>query len=208
MSELQDRIRGSKVFTKIHLNNGYDLIRIKEADEWKTAVRCRYGLYEFLVMPFGLTNAPVSFQDMMNHILKDLLDKGVVYIDDILIYRKTEEKYDALVKEVLERLAKNDLVISLEKCIWGETEVEFLGYILTPGGMRMAEDKTKAIQEWQTPQSLRDVQSFLGFANFYRRFIFGFSKICRPLTESTKGYRNEWKWTPEMEKAFIDVNVL
>jgi hypothetical protein len=109
------------------------------------------------------------------------------------------------VKEVLERLAKNDLVISPEKCVWGEKEVEFLGYILTPQGMRMAEDKTKAIQEWQTPKSLRDVQLFLEFANLYRRFILGFSKICRPLTESTKGDKKDWEWTPDMEKAFVDL---
>jgi hypothetical protein len=157
-------------------------------------------------MPFGLTNAPATFQDMMNHILKDLLDKRVVvYIDDILIYAKNKEIHDELVKEVLERLAKNDLVISPEKCDWGEKEVEFLGYILTPQGKRMAEDKTKAIQEWQIPKSLRDVQSFLGFANFYRRFILGFSKICRPLTESTKGDKTDWEWTPDMEKPFVDL---
>jgi uncharacterized membrane protein len=158
MSELQDRVRDSKIFTKIDLKNGYHLIRIKEGDEWNTAVRCRYGLYEFLVIPFGLTNVPASFQAMMNHMLKDLLDKGVVvYIDDILIYVKNEEIHDELVKEVLETLAKNDLVNSPEKCVWGEKEMEFLTYILTPQGMRMAEDKTKAIQEWQTPKSLRDV---------------------------------------------------
>jgi hypothetical protein len=206
MTELQDRVRGSKIFTKIDVKNGYHLIRIKEGDEWKTAFRCRYGLYEFLVMPFGLTNAPASFQDMMNHILKDLLDKGVVvYIDDILIYAKNTEQHDKLVEEVLERLAKNDLVISPEKCVWAEKEVEFLGYIITPDGMRMAKDKTEAIHDWQTPQSLRDVQSFLGFANFYRRFIFGFSKICRPLTESTKGDKKDWRWTPEMETAFVNL---
>jgi hypothetical protein len=109
------------------------------------------------------------------------------------------------VKEVLERLAKNDLVISPEKCVWGEKEVEFLRYILTPQGMRMAKDKTKAIQEWQTPKSLRDVQSFLGFANFYRLFILGFSKICRLLTESTKADKKDWEWTPDMENGFVDL---
>jgi hypothetical protein len=106
---------------------------------------------------------------MMNNILKDLEDKGlVIYIDNILIYTKNEEIYDELLKEVLERLVKNDLVILLEKYVWGEKEVEFLGYILTAQGMRMAEDKTKAIQELQTPKWLRDIQSFLGFVNFYR----------------------------------------
>jgi hypothetical protein len=157
-------------------------------------------------MPFGLTNAPASFQDMMNYILKDLLDKGiVVYIDDILIYAKNTEQHDKLVEEVLERLAKNDFVISPEKFLWAEKKLEFLGYIITPDGMRMAKDKTEAIQAWQTPQSLRDIQSFLRFANFYRRFIFGFSKICRPLTESTKGDKKDWRWTSEIEKAFVNL---
>jgi hypothetical protein len=116
------------------------------------------GLYEFLVLPFGLTNTAASFQDMMNHILKDFLDNGVIeYIDDIRIYTKNEDIHDKLVKEVLERLAKNDLVISPEKCFWGEKDVELLGYILTLQGMRMGKDKTKAIQESQPLKSLKDV---------------------------------------------------
>jgi hypothetical protein len=113
MSELQDRVCESKIFTQIDLNSGYLMMRIKEGDEWKTAFRCRYELYEFFVIPFRLTNAPGSIEDMMNHILKDLLDNGViVYIDDILIYAKNEEIHDELVKEMLERLGKNDLIIS------------------------------------------------------------------------------------------------
>jgi hypothetical protein len=118
MSELQDRVRGAKFFTKMDLKNGYHLIRIKEGDEWKTAFRCRYGLYEFLVMPFGLTNAPAIFQDIINHIFRDMLDQGVIaYIDNVLIYVETEEENDELVKEVLKRLEENGLVISPEKCI-------------------------------------------------------------------------------------------
>jgi hypothetical protein len=119
-------------------------------------------------MSFRLTNAPTSFQDMMNHILKDLLDKDVVvYIEDILIYTNNTEQHVKLVEEVLARLAKNDLVISPEKCIWAEKEFEFLGNIITSDGMRMAKDTMEAIQDLQTLQSLRDVQLFLGFANFY-----------------------------------------
>jgi hypothetical protein len=100
MSELQDRVIGSRMFPKIDLSNGYHLIRIKEGDEWKTAFRCRYGLYEFIVMLFGLMNTPATFQDMMNHIFTDLLDNGVIdFIDDILIYAKDEEEYDKLVEK-------------------------------------------------------------------------------------------------------------
>jgi hypothetical protein len=172
MNELQDRIIGSRMFTTIDLKNGYHLIRIKEGDEWKTAFRCRYGLYEFLVMPFGLTNAPVTFQDMINHIFRDLLDNGVIaFIDDILIYAKDEEEHHRLVEEVLKQLSQTDLVIFAEKCTWSTQRVEFLGYVITPEGMEMANDKVETIQSWQIPQSLRDVQSFLGFANFHTGLI-------------------------------------
>jgi len=115
MQELQDRVQGAKWFTKLDLKNGFNLIRIREGDEWKTAFRTRYGLYEFQVMPFGLTNAPSTFQDMMNHVLSDILDVGVLaYIDDILIYTKTEEEHDRLVKEVLTRLQHNGLAVTPE----------------------------------------------------------------------------------------------
>jgi hypothetical protein len=116
MSELQDRVRGAKIFTKIDLKNGYNLIRIKPGDEWKMAFKTRYGLYEYTVMPFGLSNAPATFQNIMNHIFRDLLDLGlIVYLDDILIYAETEEEHDRIVTEVLKRLAENGLAISQDK---------------------------------------------------------------------------------------------
>jgi len=118
MQELQDRVQGAKWFTKLDLKNGFNLIRIREGGEWKTAFRTRYGLYEFQVMPFGLTNAPSTFQDMMNHVLSDILDVGVLaYMDDILIYAKTEKEHDRLVKEVLTRLQQNGLAVAPEKCV-------------------------------------------------------------------------------------------
>jgi len=108
MQELQDRVQGARWFTKLDLKNGFNLIRIREGDEWKTAFRTRYGLYEFQVMPFGLTNAPSTFQDMMNHVFSDMIDLGLlVYMDDFLIYTKTEEEHDQRVKEVLRRLREN-----------------------------------------------------------------------------------------------------
>jgi len=101
---------------------------MKEGEEWKTTFRIRYGLYEFLVMPFGLTNVPATFQDMMNYIFRDMIDLGLLaYNDNLLIYAKTEEEHDTIVKEVLQRLRANRLAISLEKCAWKQKEVEFLG---------------------------------------------------------------------------------
>jgi hypothetical protein len=168
MSELQDRVRGAKIFTKIDLKNGYNLIRIKPGDEWKTAFKTRYGLYEYTVMPFGLSNAPATFQNMMNHIFRDLLDLGlIVYLDDILIYAETEEEHDRIVTEVLNRLAANGLAISQDKCFWSTTRVDCLGYVISKNGIEIAQDKVQCIRDWECPKSLRDVQSFISFANFY-----------------------------------------
>jgi hypothetical protein len=119
MSELQDRVRGAKIFTKFDLKNGYNLICIKPGDEWKTAFKTWYRLYEYTVMPFGLSNAPATFQNMMNYIFRDLLDLGlIVYLDDILIYAETEEEHDRIITEVLKHLAENGLAISQDKCFW------------------------------------------------------------------------------------------
>ena len=202
MQELQDRVQGAQWLTKMDLKNGFNLIRIREGDEWKTAFRTRYGLYEFQVMPFGLTNAPSTFQDMMNHVLSDLLDVGVLaYMDDILVYGKTREEHDQLVIEVLRRLQENGLAVAPEKCVWRAQEVEFLGYVIGKKGIEMAKNKVEAVLDWKTPKSLTEVQSFLGFANFYRRFIQDYSKIARPLTELTKK-SDKWAWNKEAETAF------
>jgi hypothetical protein len=177
MSELQHRVRGAKFITRMDLKHSYHLIRIKEGDEWKIAFQCRYGLYEFLVMLFGLSNAPATFQDMMNYIFRDMLDQGVIAdIDNVLIYAETEEKHDELIKEVLKRLEENGLVISPEKCILGRNKVEFLGYIISEEGIEMAKDKVETILIWELPKSLKEIQVFLGFANFYHGFIKDFSR--------------------------------
>jgi hypothetical protein len=205
MTELQDRIRDAQFFTKIDLKNGYHLVRIKSGDEWKTAFRTRYGLYEFLVMPFGLCNAPATFQDIINHIFRDLLDQGLVaYIDDLLIYAATKDQHDQIVMEVLKRLRDNRLAISAEKCEWAKEEVEFLGYMIGRKGVRMSPEKVEGVLEWKPPKSLVEVQQFLGFANFYRRFIQDYSRIARPLTELTKGDGKNWLWTDEAERAFTE----
>jgi Reverse transcriptase (RNA-dependent DNA polymerase)/RNase H-like domain found in reverse transcriptase len=197
-----DTPRKAKIYTKIDLRHAYHLVRIHEGDEWKTTFRTRYGSFEWVVMPFGLTNAPAAFQCFMNDIFSDLLDICVlVYIDNILIYSDTPEEHRKHVKEVLQRLRKQKLYAKAEKCEFHRDTVEYLGYILSPTGLTMAEDKISAIQDWPEPRKVKDVQSFLGFANFYRRFIYNYSNITVPLMHLTrKG--TPWNFTDECRSTF------
>ena len=148
MDELRDRVAGAKVFTKLDLKDRYHLIRIRKGDEPKTAFRTRYGQFEYKVMPFGLVNAPATFQAMMNKILREFLDNGVVvYLDDILIYSDTMENHIELVQKVLDRLERHDLAVSLKKSVFHKEEVEFLGYIVKTTGVTMSERKGKSSRD-------------------------------------------------------------
>jgi hypothetical protein len=134
-------------------------------------------------MPEGLTNAPAAFQRFMNDLFSDLLDINVVvYLDDILIYSENPAEHRQHVREVLWHLRKAGLFASLKKCAFSVETVEFLGYILSPNGLSMDDSKVKVIWDWPEPRKVKDVQSFLGFANFYRRFIAHYSDIVVPLT--------------------------
>ena len=163
-------------------------MRIREGDEWKTAFRTRYGHFEYQVMPFGLTNAPASFQGYINKILAEKLDIFViVYLDDILIYTEDDgDGHVAAVRWVLEQLRKFSLYANLKKYRFHQDEVRFLGYVVSSKGIRMEDERIEAVKQWPEPQSVRDIQVFLGFANFYRRFIQGFSRIAAPLTSMLK----------------------
>ena len=195
-------VAGCMVFSKLDLKNGYNLLRIKPGDEWKTAFRCRYGHFEYLVMPFGLINAPASFQAMMNEILKEFLDRGVVvYMDDILIYTKTVTEHRLLLSKVMARLIQHGLAADIEKCVFEASPVEFLGYVIGANGVEMSPEKVKAILEWETPKTVTDVRSFLGFANFYRRFVEGYSRIAIPLTHLTNE-KVPWNWDERCQEAF------
>ena len=208
MTELRDRVAGVKLVTKFDLKDEYHLIRIKEGDEWKTAfcTRCRH--YEYKVMPFGLVNAPATFQGMMNTILRDFLDHGVVvYLDDMLNDSKNEEEHIALVKKVLGQLEEYNLAVSTTKSVFHVKEVEFLGYMVAVEGVTTSERKFPRIQDWKQPRSVKEVQIFIGFANFYRRFIKDFSKICKPITERLKGDPGKVSWGPEQNKAFEELKM-
>ena len=159
-------------------------------------------------MPFGLVNPPTTFQAMMNHILREFLDHGVVvYLDDILIYSKNQKEQEILVKMVLERLEQHDLVVSLKKSVFHTKTVEFLRYIVGTDRVTMSERKVKSILKCKAPRSVKDVQIFIGFANFYRRFIENFSKICKPITDTLKGKDNKglFIWGTEQDEAFEEL---
>ena len=188
IGESLDRLGRAKRFTQLDLTNAYHRMRIREGDEWKTAFQTRYGHFEYQVMPFGLSNAPATFQGYINKILAEKLNVFViVYLDDILIYTKdTGQAHVKAVCWVLENLRKHDLFAHLKKCRFHQDEVRFLGYVVSTQGVRMEDERIEAVKSWPEPKSVRDIQVFIGFANFYRRFIQGFSKIAAPLTSMLK----------------------
>jgi len=159
ISDVLENIGTKKVFTKIDLRWGYNNVRIKKGDEWKAAFTTLEGLFELTVMFFGLTNSPAMFQAMMNELLRDLTNMGkvAVFIDDVIVGMETEEGYDELVAEVIKRLEENDLYVKPEKCKWKVREVEFLGMVIGPEGIKIEEEKVKGVLEWPTPKSVKDV---------------------------------------------------
>ena len=182
-----DELHSDCLFTKIDLRSGYYQIRMKTGDEWKTAFKTKYGLYEWLVMPFGLTNAPSSFMRLMNHVLHECLGIFVVvYFNDILIYSRIIDDCIMHVRKVLEILRVEKLYANLKKCSFCMDRVNFLGFVVSSKGLEVDVEKVKAIREWPTPTNISQVRSFHGLASFYRRFIKDFSSIAAPLNEIVK----------------------
>jgi hypothetical protein len=187
IDDLFDQLKGARVFSKIDLRSGYHQLRIKEQDIQKTAFRTRYGHYEFLVMPFGLTNAPAMSVDLMNRVLRPYLDQYmVVFIDDILVYSNSHLEHEEYLRVVLQNLKENQLYAKLDKCEFWLKEVVFLGYVISAEGIFMDPRKVKAVLKWKRPINVIEIQSFLGLAGYYRRFIEGFSTIASPLTKLTR----------------------
>ena len=194
IDDIFDQLKGAQFFTKIDLRSGYHQIRLDKNSIPYTAFRTRYGHFEFLVLPFGLTNAPATFMNLMNDIFKEHLDVFViVYLDDILIYSKTWKEHLEHIKTVLKILRKERLFGKISKCVFGVTEVEYLGHIISQDGIAVDPHKVTAVMEWPVPKNKQQVQSFLGLVNYYRRFIKGCSLIAKPLTELTKNVPFDWK---------------
>ncbi|KAJ1596910.1 hypothetical protein NDA14_000361 [Ustilago hordei] len=199
-------LRKARIYTKLDLRAAYNLIQIAKGDEWKTAFGTQLGLYEYLVMPFGLANAPAHFQSFINDIFQDIIGiYVVVYLDDFLIFSDTEEAHVKHVTEVLTRLRSNRLFAKLSKCEFHTKTVEFLGYIIKPTGIEMDPEKVlRTVKEWPMPESIHDIQRFLGFANFYRRFIAHFACIAKPLTVLVKPIEwfKKFELPEEAQQAF------
>ena len=187
IKETLERVCKAKIFSKIDIIAAFNKLRIREGEKWKTAFRTRYGLYKYLVMLFGLANGPSSFQTYINDVLHGMLDVFcTAYIDDILIYSNSKKKHQEHVRRVLAALQKTGLQADIDKSEFHVTEVNYLGLIITSNGICMDPHKVIAIQQWETPTRVRDVQAFIVFANFYRQFIHGFSSIVASMIATVK----------------------
>ena len=218
VNETLAKLSRAKWFTKVDVIHAFNKMRIREGDEWLTAFNTRYGQFEYLVMPFGLCNAPATFQSYINSSLQEYLDQfTTAYLDDVLIYSETKEEHEKQVLKVLRRLRERGLQLDIDKCEFFVSEVKYLGMYVGINGIRMDPEKVEAILNWKTPESVKEVQSFLGFANFYRRFIFEYSKKVRCLTELTKGEHytikggkkrtryNDFIWSDKCQSAFEEL---
>jgi len=205
IDDLMDQLVGVEVFSKIDLRSGYHQIRVKAENISKTAFRTWYGHYEYFVMPFGVTNALGVFMEYMNRIFHPYLDQFVVvFIDDILVYSKSEEEHVEHLRIVLQVLKEKQLFAKLSKCEFWLREVSFLGHMISKGGIAVTPSKVDAVMQWELPKSIFEVRSFLGLAGYYRRFIKGFYKLALPLTQLTRKGQ-AYVWDSKCENSFLEL---
>ncbi|KAJ9511277.1 hypothetical protein QJQ45_017126, partial [Haematococcus lacustris] len=201
IDDLFDKLSGCKVFSSLDLQAGYHQIRITPEDVPKTAFRTPEGHFQFKVLCFGLTNAPATFQRVMNDAFATVLGKcALVYLDDILVMSKSVQDHLLHLKQVFELLRKNKLYAKLSKCEFMRYTLKFLGHLVTAGGIAVDPDKVSTIANWPIPQSLQGLQSFLGAANYVRKFVCNFSNIAAPLTNlcGKGGQSFPWHDWPEV----------
>jgi hypothetical protein len=168
IDDLFDQLRGACVFSKIYLRSGYHQLKVRECDISKTAFILRYCLYEFTVISFGLTNALAYFMYLMNKVFMEYLDKFVmVFIDDILVYSRSEEKHEDHLCLVLHKLRDHKLYAKLSKCEFWLKQVAFLGHVISERGISMDLSKVQNVLSWKAPMSVSDIRSFLRLARYY-----------------------------------------
>uniref|UniRef100_A0A669DKA6 Gypsy retrotransposon integrase-like protein 1 n=1 Tax=Oreochromis niloticus TaxID=8128 RepID=A0A669DKA6_ORENI len=224
LEESFSALAGSQWFSVMDLKSGYYQIEMCEEDKPKTAFVCPFGFYEFNRMPQGITNAPSTFQRLMEKCMKDInLKEVLVFLDDLIVFSSSLEDHETRLIHVLERLREYGLKLSPDKCRFFQTSVRYLGHIVSRDGVKTDPEKTEALKTWPRPQTLKELQSFLGFTGYYRRFVKDYSKIVKPLTSLTAGYPPRRKhcknppsdpkylnpkepfgdrWGPECQKSF------
>ena len=209
ISDLIHKLQGAKIFTKFNVRWGYNNIHIKDGHQWKAVFVTHQGLFKPTVMFFGLCNSPATFQRFMNNSFRDMIAEGwlVIYMDDLLIFSLDETNHVKQTWQILQRMTELDLHLKVEKCTFAVQEVEYLGMVVRPNQLAMDLVKFDGIAKWPTPTKVKDIRSFLGFANFYRRFIPNYSNIAWPLIDLTK--KNlPWTWTSIQEAAFSSLKNL
>jgi Reverse transcriptase (RNA-dependent DNA polymerase) len=188
ISEIMDKLKGAKYFTKLDVRWGYNNVQIRKGDEWKAAFKMNKGLFEPTVMFFGMCNSPATFQAMMDDIFMMMIDNQlvIVYMDDILIYANTKEELERITKLVLEKLREHNLFLKAKKCEFCQTRIKYIGMIIEEERISMDAFKLGGIRDWHVPTTLKQTRSFLGFGNFYQKFIFHYSELAQPLNDLTK----------------------
>lgn len=187
IDDLFDQLKDAQYFSKIDLRSGYHQLKVRKEDIPRMVFRTQYGHYEFLVMSFGLTNIHAAFMDLMNRVFKPFLDKFVVvFIDDILVYSKTQKEHVEHLRLTLDTLKKEKLYAKFSKCEFWLDRVQFLGHVIDKDGISVNPSKVEVVIIWEQPKTPSEVRSFLGLAGYYRRFIQDFSKIATPLTNLTR----------------------
>nr|GEU72413.1 putative reverse transcriptase domain-containing protein [Tanacetum cinerariifolium] len=205
IDDLFDQLQGSSVYSKIDLGSGYHQLRVEDEDIPKTTFRTRYGHYEFQVIPFGLTNAPAVFMDLMNRMCKPYLDKFViVFIDDILIYSRNKEKHKDHLRTILELLKKEKLYAKFSRCDFWISIVQFLGHVIDSQGIYVDPAKIEAVKDWASPTMPTEIRQFLRLAGYYQRFIEGFLKITKSLTELTQKNK-KYSWGKDQESKELNM---
>ena len=199
-----DQVRDSKYFSKFDMKSGYNQLRIRPGDEWKTAFVTPHGVFQLNVMTFGFMNAPPAFQRFVNDLLyrhPELVNNLVGYLDDANTHNKTMEEHVTTNRAFLQRCREAGVTLNPKKCEFHKTKVDFLGVELSADGFEMEHVKVDTIRDWKPPRNVKGVREFIGFCNFYRRFVRNFAEVARPLHDLTKK-EAKWEWGTRQEHAF------
>lgn len=211
IDDLLDQLSGSTVWSALDMTSAYHQCRLLESDIGRTAFKVPEGLFEFRVLCFGLTNSPAVFSQMMMKLFRPYIGKFLlIYLDDLLVYSKTEAEHYEHLRLIFQLCRTHQLYLKLSKCEFLKKEVHYLGHVISADGIRVDPGKTKAVDTWPEPKTLKQLRSFLGFANYFRKFIQGFSRLVMPLTNLTKGAANKYQnithlWSAECQTSFEDV---